>query len=147
LHPPNRWTAAGSENAQDELQLDLGMSRPVHTVKSSFLDDGGPVAAPEHCQLFVRDGADGVWQALAAGAGPERPEGRRASVWKFSQQAVRQLKIVMTHACEQRSGLTELEVWGPAERPVALPAAPEVLGCGGVKVLSIRGSRRHTHRG
>jgi hypothetical protein len=125
LHPPNRWTAAGSENAQDELQLDLGMSRPVHTVKLLFLDDGGPVAAPEHCQLFVRDGADGVWQALAAGAGPERPEGRRASVWKFSQQAVRQLKIVMTHAGQQRSGLTELEVWGPAERPVVLPAAPE----------------------
>ena len=35
VHPPNRWTAVDSKNAQDELQLDLGMSRPVHTVKLS----------------------------------------------------------------------------------------------------------------
>lgn len=125
VHPPNRWTAVGSENAQDELQLDLGMSRPVHTVKLLFLDDGGPVAAPERCQVFVRERVEGDWQPLPTGAGPEQPQGQRASVWTFSQRAVRQVKIVMTHAGPHRTGLTELEVWGPAERPVAVPSAPE----------------------
>lgn len=47
VHPPNRWTAAGSENAEDWIELDLGTSQKLHTLKLYLLDDGEGFVPPE----------------------------------------------------------------------------------------------------
>lgn len=129
LHPPNRWTSVGSPNESDWIELDLGQIRQIHTVKLYVLDDdgqaGSTVSAPAriHVQVWQDDG----WVALS---GSDRepsfvtPVGHQPATLTCPPQDIQKLRIVLDHAAGHASGLTEIEVWGDARLPVALPGPP-----------------------
>ena len=65
LHPPLRWTSAGSPHEVDWVVLDLGTPRPVDEVKLYFLDDGAgqPIGAPVDYRLEC-DHGDDEWRPV-----------------------------------------------------------------------------------
>lgn len=121
--PPNRWTTVGSTATTDEIVLDLGVARRVHTAKLYFLDDGDGIVSPR--EFTLETWRDGRWQLLAdQQRSPALPTGRRSNVVKFPEQEVVRLRAVFTHADKGRTGLTELELWGDAKLPIDPAAAP-----------------------
>jgi len=125
LHPPNRWTAEGSPHDTDWISLDMGTTRPIHTLKLYFLDDGGPINAPQSYE--VEEWTGKAWQVIPdQGRSPAMPVGHRANVVRFPTRYMAKVRVILRHSEGQRSGLTELEAWGHATRPV--PAAPAPVG-------------------
>jgi hypothetical protein len=122
LHPPNRWTSAGSPNATDWLELDLGAPRNVNTVKLYFLDDGETVVTPASYQLEYWTGTD--WKEIPdQKRHPSAPAGRRANAISFAPIEVQKIRAVFTHGERGRTGLTEFEAWGEGSLPYT-PAPP-----------------------
>ncbi len=125
LHPPNRWTTEGSPNATDWLEVDLGVKRPLDTVKLYFLDDGEKVVAPSAFALEHWTG--NAWEAVPRQTRtPEQPAGRRANIVRFPALDTEKLRLVFTHGQRGRTGLTELETWG--EQTGAYQVAPPPAG-------------------
>ncbi len=111
LHPPNRWTTEGSPNATDSLEVDLGVHRPLDSVKLYFLDDGEKVVAPESFAVEYWNGQ--AWAAVPKQTRtPAQPTGHRANVVSFPTLGIQKLRVVFTHGKGGRTGLTELEAWG-----------------------------------
>jgi F5/8 type C domain len=126
LHPPNRWTCEGSPNAQDTIEIDFGVERPIDLVKLLVLDDqeaanSSSVRAPLNVKLEAWVGD--VWQDVDAELQPNRPAGHRPLSLKFAVMQTSKLRVTLTHDSESRSGLTELEAWGDAELPLE-PVSP-----------------------
>jgi F5/8 type C domain len=121
--PPNRWTSAGSPNPSDWLDLDLGAPRRVDTVKLYFLDDDRQIVAPQSYDLESWDGT--AWKTIPQQRrNPESPAGHRPNVVAFPAMEIKRLRVVLTHAANGRTGLTEFEVWGDGQRPIAPPPPP-----------------------
>ncbi|HZU38758.1 MAG TPA: hypothetical protein VFA18_22715, partial [Gemmataceae bacterium] len=57
---------------------------------------------------------------------PNRPAGRRANVVQFPALATSKVRVLLHHAADGKSGLTEFEVWGDAKLPVQ--PAPQPAG-------------------
>ena len=122
IHPPNRWTTAGSPNAIDSITLDLGVPRRVSEVKLHFLDDGTNLLAPAKYELEFLDG--GAWKPVPnQQRTPALPTGHRANSIKFATFDVQKLRAVFTHAAAARTGLSEFEAWGEGALPYS-PAPP-----------------------
>ena len=123
LHPPNRWTCAGSTNRSDWVAVDFGLPRRIDMVKLYFLDDGTNIVAPESFSLeFWKNGA---WKVLAdQERTPEKPAGHRANVIRFAGLEVQKLRAVFSHAQNAFTGLTEFEAWGEADLPYTAPQFP-----------------------
>jgi len=130
--PPNRWTTDGSTTKTDWLELDLGMPRRVHTAKLYFLDDEQGIVPP--CEFTLEAWRDGTWQPLRSDSATKAEPattaitkivGRRPTVVKFDEQDISKLRLVFTHAANGRTGLTELELWGNAIRPIVPAPAPQ----------------------
>jgi hypothetical protein len=125
LHPPLRWTSEGSPGETDWLVLDLGMPRAVNEVKLFLLDDGGdqPVAAPAAYQLEYANGAD-PWKPVPGQVRtPEKPTGRMPNIIRFPEMKIEKLRVTFSNAPGRKSGMTEIEAWGPDTRPY-VPARP-----------------------
>jgi len=121
--PPNRWTASGTKNTSDWVEVDLGTSRRIDTVKLLFLDDATQIVAPAKFSLEFWDGA--AWKEIPGQKrNPESPVGHRPNTVEFSVTEIQRLRAVMTHANGGASGLTEFEVWGDGEgyKPPLPPA-------------------------
>jgi hypothetical protein len=127
IHPPNRWTTEGSANASDWAGIDLGIPRPIDTVKLYFLDDGdgSPIRAPAQVRLEYTAAAENSWLPVPAVQAPGRIEGHRASVFTFPVIQAQKLRAVLTHQPSARSGLTEFEAWGSAVLPLAPAPIPK----------------------
>ena len=126
VHPTNRWTTAGSPHAQDWVEVDFGVKRPVDTVKLYVLDDGAnsptKIGAPAKIQLGYWTGLD--WQSVpGARAATDRPLDNQPYVIQFPKVQTARLRATLTHAASVRSGLTEFEALGPGTKPF-LPAPP-----------------------
>lgn len=112
LSPPNRWTTVGSPNNSDWLEIDLGMPRRLNTVKLYFLDDGEKVVAPAKYDLEYWTGT--AWKTVPGQKrSPEKPTGHRANRVDFAEREISRLRVTFTHAASGRTGLSELETWGP----------------------------------
>lgn len=123
LHPPNRWTAEGSANTRDFLELDFAIPRKIDHLKLYFLDDGKGIVPPRAYHLETW--RNGKWEPLREiTPHPTKPQGRRALVVRIQPQEIRRLRLTLEHAVEGKSGLTEWEVWGQAQRPVSVALAP-----------------------
>ena len=123
IRPIDRWTALGSPNQSDWVSVDLGVPRSIDTVKLYLLDDGKGVVPPDSFDLQVHNGK--TWTPLPLQTRlPQRPEGRRPNTITFPKMKIQRLRIVLHHADEGRTGLTELEVWGPGKRPYTPPSPP-----------------------
>lgn len=122
IRPVNRWTTGDSDQSSDWIAVDFGAPRPIDTVKLYLLDDGQGVIAPARLELEYRHGA--AWKPVPSQQGsPPQPIGRRPNTITFPVLEIEQLRVVMHHAEGGRSGLTELETWGPGELPYT-PARP-----------------------
>jgi hypothetical protein len=129
VHPPNRWTCAGSPNGSDWIAVDFGTPRRVHTVKLYPLDDGAGVVPPDRVDLEYWDGKG--WAAVPGrGPPPKELAGRRAHVIRFPELETRKLRAVLRHAPGGKAGLTEFEAWGD----VALPVKPAPVPPGNLAV-------------
>jgi hypothetical protein len=111
VSPPNRWTTAGSPNASDWLEIDLGTPRKLDALKLNFLDDGEQVVAP--AKYDVEYWAGNAWKAVPGQQRtPAEPIGHRANVVRFPTVDIAKLRVTFTHGPKGRTGLTEVETWG-----------------------------------
>src|ERR1043166_34813 len=116
LHPPNRWTADGSTNVSDWVEVDFGMERKIHTVKLYVLDDGEKVTAPKRIELQYWSGEN--WKEIPKQERtPREPTGHRANVITFPELTTTRLRAVFEHASKGVSGLSEFEAWGEGAGP------------------------------
>ena len=75
-HPPNRWTAEGSANSADWLELDLGSERKLSELSLYFLDDAKDgstnIRAPKNVEVQVWEKTQ--WQTVAtvSSVGPNK---------------------------------------------------------------------------
>ena len=123
--PPNRWTTEGSPNASDWVELDLGIARRVWAAKLYFLDDEKVILPPS--QFTIETWRDDQWQPLLVDKANviTNVTGHRPTVVKFKPQDVTKLRVTFTHATQGRTGLTEIELWGDAQRPIVPAPAPK----------------------
>ncbi len=122
LHPPNRWTSLGSASAEDTVTIDLGMARPIHTIRLYVLDDGKDIVPPKGYSIRYRDDDASAWKELKT---ETVLQGSRANTIQFPVTSLRQLEVTFQHAENGRTGLTEIELWGKAKRPVSPAPAPK----------------------
>ncbi|HEX7020124.1 MAG TPA: glycosyl hydrolase family 65 protein, partial [Gemmatimonadaceae bacterium] len=108
----NRWTAFGSGNREDWLDVDFGSPRLVETVDLYLWGDERGVKAPSAIAVQFWDGAR--WSdATVVSRAPERP-----ATWAQNRIRVRpvrtdKLRVRFTNALPAATGVTELMVWGP----------------------------------
>ncbi len=120
--PPNRWTAAGSGNSTDWVEIDFGIPRLVEWVTLYFLDDGDAIRPPERFALEMW--RDDRWEEIPDQRRvPDVPEGRRATTVRFDPIETARLRLVLTHRPGASSGLSEIEAWAHAKAPFAEPEA------------------------
>jgi hypothetical protein len=123
LHPPNRWTAGGSTQSSDWIELDFGKSRRLHMLKLYFLQDDRDILPPQ--SYVVEHWSHDAWHPLPDEVRtPASPTGRRANVVQFAETEVSKLRIVLQHTPGSASGLTEIEAWGWSSLPVVPAPAP-----------------------
>ena len=106
--PLNRWTAFGSPNSSDWLEVDLGTEKEFSRVDLFFYDDGGGVKLPQACSVEYWTGSDWrpVDQKEKAPLKAGGPTGVRFSLVKASK-----VRVIFIHQGTARSGVTELQLW------------------------------------
>ena len=123
--PPDRWTSYHSRASEDRFAVDFGQDRPIHTVKLYLYDDGGGVQKPSSYQIQYWNGS--AWTDVQeTSRNPATPTSNRANVVEFSQVSTSRVRAVLTRNNGIAVGMTEFEVWGPAQ-PVADPPASDNL--------------------
>src|SRR5262249_49740423 len=121
--PPNRWTFEGSPRHVDGLAVELGAKCRIDAVKLYLLEDGPKVAPPTKFEVEYHDGK--FYRPVAEEKRtPKPPAGRRANEVRFRPVETDRVRVTFTHRGESRTGLSEVEVWGDAELPVAPPPPP-----------------------
>jgi hypothetical protein len=122
--PPNRWTAQGSRNAEDWVELDFGIARPVEELTLYFLEDGDSIRPP--ASYRVEQWRNGAWQEIAGQQRtPASPEGRKANRIRFAAPLESErLRVVLVHRPGATSGLSEIESWAHAVAPFSVATAP-----------------------
>jgi hypothetical protein len=106
----NRWTAFGTPNASDWLELDFGAPRAVERVDLYLYGDGRGVAAPRSVALERWDGSG--WVALPVLERiPETPTAWALNTLVVSPVEASRIRVVFTHALPAASGVTEVRVW------------------------------------
>jgi hypothetical protein len=127
LDPPLRWTSEESPNENDWLELDLGTPRAVNEVKLYLLDDGEgkPVVAPAAYRVEFANGTD-AWKPIPGQTcEPKLPTGHMANLVRFPEMKIERLRVMFKNAPGKKSGMTEIEAWGPDVQPY-VPARPPV---------------------
>ncbi len=114
--PPNRCTCEGSPQACDWLSIDLGQARRIDELRLYFLDDGERVVPPRRYDVQYWNGS--AWLAIPCQTRiPDNPLGHRANNIRFAPLQAEQVRVVFDHGAGGKTGLSEFEVWGPAESP------------------------------
>ena len=107
----NRWTAFGSPNASDWIQVDFGAPRLVATVDLYLWGDGGGVKAPRDYRVQYWNGASWI-DATVVSRTPGRP-----AAWALNRVQLRpvrtaRVRVIFEHDRAAATGVTELMVWG-----------------------------------
>jgi hypothetical protein len=105
--------------------LDLGTPRAVNEVKLYLLDDGQdqPIAAPAEYRLEFATG-NAPWKPVPGQARtPDKPAGHLPNIIRFPEIKITKLRVLFKNAPGKKSGMTEIEAWGPDKRPY-VPASP-----------------------
>ncbi len=108
--PHNRWTAFGSPNKTDWLEVDFGAKKKVGRVELAIYDDRGGVQAPASYAVQHWDGAK--WLDVAdMRKSPAVPAGGQFNEVRFTPVETAKVRIVFTHKGKARSGVSEVLVW------------------------------------
>ena len=108
----NRWTAFGSPNVSDWLQVDFGAARLVATVDLYPWSDDRGVKAPRAYGVQYWDGARWL-DAVALSRTPERPTSRALNTVRIRPVRTSKIRVTFEHELLAATGVTELMVWGP----------------------------------
>jgi len=107
----NRWTAYGSPNASDWVEIDLGAPRAVTTIELYLFDDGRGVRAPKSYTIQFWNG--GAWvDARVRSRRPATPMGSAVNTMHIERVMTSRIRVVVEHALPGVSGITELMIWG-----------------------------------
>jgi hypothetical protein len=119
--PSNRWTSVGSTEEADWVSVDLGMPRPIDTIKLFLLDDGEGVVAPSRFELQHWDGK--AWVEIPSQKrNPKTPAGGRPNTISFPETPLQRLRVVLHRAKGATgTGITELQAWGSGTTPYQTP--------------------------
>jgi hypothetical protein len=114
----NRWTAFGSPNEVDWLEVDMGREEVLGRVELFLFGDGRGIAAPESYEIQVQSGA--VWEPVAERARtPTAPLAWGMNTVEFEPVRARRIRVLMRHAAPATSGVAEIRVSGPGGRSSA----------------------------
>lgn len=108
----NRWTAFGSRNPSDWLQVDFGTPRLVETVELYLWGDDAGVKAPR--KYVVQYWDESRWtDAAVVSRLPERPATWALNTVRIRPVRTSKIRVIFEHDLPAASGVTELMVWGP----------------------------------
>jgi mannosylglycerate hydrolase MGH1-like protein/glycosyl hydrolase family 65/F5/8 type C domain-containing protein len=105
----NRWTAYGSPNASDWVEINFGTARVVRSLELYLWSDNGGVKPPRHytVQYWVR----GAWRdARVLSRFPERPMASAVNVVKVQPLSTMRVRVTFTHDLPAFTGVTELVI-------------------------------------
>jgi len=106
----NRWTALGSPNRSDWVQLDFGRRRVVGQVDLYFLGDGAGLGAPRGFTVQRWDGTQWV-DAQILSRRPEVPAAWDVNSVRIQPVETERIRVVFEHNLPAVTGVTELMVW------------------------------------
>ncbi|HET7604420.1 MAG TPA: discoidin domain-containing protein, partial [Gemmatimonadales bacterium] len=106
----NRWSARGTPNRSDWLQVDFGSTHRVSRAEIHFAGEGGGLAAPRRFLLQYWKGTS--WQDVSETRRlPVTPEPAAANITWFAPVETSRMRVVMEHAAPSASAITELRIW------------------------------------
>ena len=105
----NRWTAHGSPNASDWVEIDFGTQRLVRRIELYLFGDGGGVKAPR--SYTVQTWRNGAWHdARVLSRMPERPQASARNVVSIAPERASRIRIVFEHDLPAFAGVSEIVV-------------------------------------
>ena len=105
----NRWTALGSPNASDWVELDFGAPKTVGRVELYLSGDGDRVRAPTNYTIQLWDGT--AWApARERSRFPARPMASARNVVLLEPNPKSRVRVVFEHARPAVTGVAELIV-------------------------------------
>ena len=105
----NRWSAVGSPNASDSVELDLGGPTTIGRVELYLWGDDDRVRAPKNYTIQLWDGK--TWRpARERSRFPARPPSSARNVVLIEPSKTSRLRVLFEHDRPAVSGLTELIV-------------------------------------
>ncbi len=106
----NRWTAYGSPNREDWVEVDLGMQRLVEQIDVFFYGDGAGVAAPEDYRIEVWGGSEWKEPSLRWRK-PSEPLAWALNQTRLEPVRTSRLRVVLLHRAPSASGIAEIRIW------------------------------------
>ena len=106
----NRWTAYGSRNRSDWVQIAFGARRTVRGLDLYLWGDSAGVRAPKRYAIQYWDGR-GWADARVVAQTPERPATWALNAVRLEAVETDRIRVVLEHDLPAFSGITELMVW------------------------------------
>jgi hypothetical protein len=105
----NRWTAYGSPNASDWVEIDFGAPRIVRSLELYLWGDDRGVKAPRSYR--IQYWTSGGWRpAQVLSRFPERPAASAVNVVRVLPVSTAQIRVVFDHDLPTFTGVTEIVI-------------------------------------
>jgi hypothetical protein len=106
----NHWTARGSPNASDWVEIDFGSPRAVGVLELYLWGDGTSVKAPRRLGVQFWNGSSWL-DAHVSSQLPERPTTFAVNTIRIEPVQTSKVRVVLEHDLPAASGMTELMIW------------------------------------
>ena len=108
----NRWTAFGTKNAQDWVELELLAPQRVGSVELYLWGSGENVKAPRRFVVEYWDG--NAWAAARVlSQVPAIPQVSSINTVHIAPVMTGKVRVVFEHDIPAASGVTEIMIWSP----------------------------------
>jgi hypothetical protein len=124
------WGTAGSPDARDSIEVDLGSPQPVDDVRVYFYSSSSTATVPGYAEpsLYTVEYLDGAqWKPVPSQA--RTPAYPRANLNRsqFPEVTASKIRVTATHASGAKTGIKEVQVFGTGiEAPPSTNLAPHV---------------------
>ncbi len=106
----NRWTAYGSPNRSDWVEIDFAGRRRVSRLELYLWGDGTGVKAPKRYSVQFWDGR--AWaDAQVVSQKPGTPEVSAVNTVRIVPVEAEKIRVLFQHDLPAYSGMTELVIW------------------------------------
>jgi len=106
----NRWSARGTTNPSDWLQVDFGEPRRVGRIEVHLVSEGRGLAAPSGFIVQFWSGSDWL-PAVVKRRLPEISEGSAVNTLWIEPVETTRVRVVFDHAAPDATAVTELLIW------------------------------------
>ena len=107
----NRWTAFGTANTSDWVQLDFPAPRLIAKLELFLWGDGSGVKAPRRYTIQTWNGTAWV-DAKVKSQVPLQPQVSSVNTVHIAPVTTTKLRMVFEHDAPAATGVTELKIWG-----------------------------------